>query len=526
MSLYSSLNIARQALQLSQSAMTVVSNNIANIDTAGYSKQRVDQVTNGEIVIQGNSGIYQVSAGAQIGSITRYRNAAIDATYRNENADVNYYNEMYTMASQIETAVNGLSDSSLSNALSDFFTSADTLSSNPADSTARTNFVQKAQVLCTQFNSISKTINTERTSVVGNINDDASLNTCATSNAISELNTKLQQLGDINTNIIKATKDGTTPNDLLDQRDKLLDDISAYIPVTTTTNDNGSVSLYMNGQALVKGVVVNELRAVQSTDDNNPITIKLEDPDGNPITDNINSSFTTGSISAYLKMGGNISGELSYKGILTKLDNLASGVATAINSIQTYTSPTTKALGIAYDAATGNKVLSDYAGVVNSDGTMGLPTIFSPSGGAGPILASNISVNSDIQSNYWKIAAARADTTALDYNASAVGNNDNAELFSAVKKDSGIATIGNMTPSNYLSSFVTELGSKVETLKFNKESATSIFNSTTTDRKNTSGVSIDEELVDLMKYQRSYEAAAKLFSVTTQMLQLLMNLGQ
>lgn len=525
MSLYSSFNIAQKSLLLNQSALSVVSNNIANMNTTGYSKQRLDQEASGEIQIQGaNSTSYQISEGAQIGNIVRYRQEYLDTSYRDQNADVNYFSQLKSMAGIIESSLNELSGSGLQDSISQFFTAVTTLNSNPADSTARTNFVQKAQILCTQFNQVAQNLDQNRTLTVGKVGDSQSLVSSKVAIDITDVNNKLDQLSKINDTIVKTSAQGTIPNDLLDQRDNLLDEISAYMPVTTTSNENGSINLSLNGLTLVKGNVTNKLEIVQGTADN-PVTINLIDSKGDSISDNINGRFTSGRIASYLEMGGNVSGKLSYQSMMTQLDKLASGFATAINDIQTYSVGNVKAMAIDFDA-NGKQFLSDYTTAPDT----GLPDIFSNKNGAGPITALNMSVNSEISASYWKIATARvdADTTDPSWETTgkwAVGNTDNIKLFGAVRNKS-IGTLNDMTPENYLTSAVTDMGSKIETINFNFKSENSVFQSINTERQSAIGVNMDEELVDLVKYQRAYEASARIFNTASSLLETLVNLGR
>lgn len=513
-SLYTTFNIAQQALLMNQAAMNVVSNNIANMNTAGYSKQRVDQVNCGYNEIRGLNQNYQIGGGAQIGDIVRYRDKYLDTSFREQTSNLSFFTELYNMASTIESSLNELSGSGLQDALSQFFTASETLNSKPADSTARVNFVQKAQVLCTQFNQVATTLSGNRTATVGNTTDPQSIYNSKLYIELGDLNNKMDQLAQINDNIVKSSVSNSAPNALLDQRDKLLDELSALAPIHITYNENNSINLSMNGITLVEGNKANHFDVTMG-DNNNPTTVQLESPDGTVLNPNMNNKFVRGSIAAYLEMGGNDANKLSYQNMLNKVNDLASEFADSFNAIQQFDDLAgNKALAIGFDAD-GKQILSDYGG---------LPPLFDTEDGS-PISALNISVNNVIEGDHWRIAAARADVTAADYDEKAVGNAENVKLMSAVRKN-GIVALNNMSPETFLTTAVSNMGASIETIKFNQKSQAALYQSANTERQSAMGVSLDEELVDLVKYQRAYEASARVFSVASSIMEQIVNLGR
>ncbi len=520
MSINASFNIAQKALALNQAGLGVVSNNIANMNTPGYSKQRLDQETSGYMnIMTGDNQSYTISAGAQISSIVRYRQEYLDTAYREQNSDTSFYYQLQQMATSIESSLNELGDTGLLDALSQFYDSVNTLNTNPADSTARTNFVQKAQILCTQFNQTAQNIKETQIRAVGDLSDPNTLYTSTVYAEVETINSKLEQLATINKTIVDSSTLGNIPNDLMDKRDLILDEISQYMPITTSTNSNGGINLYVNGLKLVEGTKVNKLDIIQTTDPDYPLQIQYKDSNGDLISSNINSKFDTGELAAYLQMAQNETGKLSFPSILNQLDKLANSVATTINDIQTYSNGNVKAMAIDFDAD-GKKFLSDYSTPPNT----GLPTIFSAKDSSSTISALNITVDPEISANYWKIAAARVDTTDPDWNQAAVGNADNSQLFAKTRVNP-IDSLASMNPENYLTNIVTDMAAKIETIEFNYDTESTAFKALQTQRQSQTGVNLDEELVDLVKYQRAYEASARVFSVTAEILKTLVNLG-
>ena len=516
MSLYTSLNIAQQALTLNQTALNVANSNIANMNNENYSKQRVEIVSSNPMKITGAYASYNVTAGAQIGSIARYREAYLDSEYRQQNSQYAYYNELATLASSIETSCNELNSGGLQDAMSEFISAAQTLNAKPEDSTARVNFVEKAKILCTQFNQVANTLTSARKSVVGSVDDAASISQSLLSTNVKEVNNLLSQLSDINEKIVKTSSSGTVSNDLLDQRDALLDSISGYMPIDTEENSNGSVNISVNGLSLIKGTKVNTLDVAMGTAAE-PTHIQVYNSDGELIKSNVNSYFDAGTIGAYLTMGGDTADGFSYQSVLNQLNSLASTFATAINDIQTYNDGTNVAMGITFDAS-GKATLSDFS----ADG--GLPPMFGTSDGSATITAANMKVSDAISSNYWKVATARVDTSTT-WDPKSVGNANNISQMSSVYSNN-YSSLGNMTPEAFLTNMVSGVGANIETIEFKQKSQTSLYNSISTERQSTVGVNLNEELIDLTKYQRAFQAASRIFTVTTEIMSDLVNLGR
>ncbi len=517
MSIYTSFNIAQQALTLNQSAINVVSSNISNMNTEGYSKQKVNAVSNGSMDIIAANQTYRLSAGAQIGAISRYREAFLDTAYRDQNSNLSYYTKLSNYASVIESSLNELSGSGLSDSISSYFTSLQTLQASPSDSTARVNFVQKAQILCTQFNQLATSLSDKRSSLVGNTEDPQSIFSSELYGNLSGLNNKLTQLAEINNVITRSTQNNTVSNDLLDQRDQILDEISEYMPISVVQNDNNSVNLSINGVTVVKGNVASQFDVVAGTAAN-PTTIQLKNADGEVVLENANSKFTSGSVAACLEMGSASSDKLTFQSMLSQLDSLASAFAASMNEVQTYSNSGVVAMGITFDAS-GKPILSDFA----ADG--GVPELFSDSSGTGTITAKTMKVNQAIIDDYWKVATARVDTNVVDWDPKAVGNAENVRAFSAIR-NSTLTGLGNMTAESYLTNVVSNMGSAIESIEFNTKAQNSLYDSIDTQRQSAIGVNLDEELVDLVKYQRAYEASARIFTVASEIMQQMVNLGR
>ena len=226
-----------------------------------------------------------------------------------------------------------------------------------------------------------------------------------------------------------------------------------------------------------------------------------------------------GIIGAQIAMVTTKEGFISINTLMNNLDNLANNFAATMNSIQTYANGDTKACYITTDA-NGNTVLSDATP----------PALFTGIGAAG------IQVNDEIKADYNKIAAARVDTS-LDGWEKNVGNSSNALLMSESRNEYVVDTTGGtaagVVPANpdakvndFLISVTTDFASQLADISSKKDVNDSILSAVIDERSGSISVNLDEELADMIRFQRAYEASARVFSTSNEALQTLMTLGE
>lgn len=233
------LSIGQSALAAAQVGISTTGHNIANASTPGYSRQ---------VVIQGaaeaqNFGYGFVGQGTQINAVTRVFSQLLAKQVISAQSSSNELNVYHAQMAQID---NMLSDSAagLSPALQDFFNGAQTLSTNPGDASTRQAMLSSAESLVDRFQSIGGRLNNLRESV----------NTQMTA-SVNLVNTYAQAIAKLNDVIEKAYgADKSAPNDLLDQRDQLMSDLSKEIKTTVVSQDGGKYNVFVgNGQPLVVG---------------------------------------------------------------------------------------------------------------------------------------------------------------------------------------------------------------------------------------------------------------------------------
>src|SRR5574344_1698995 len=258
MSILSTMGIARESLSVSEAAIHVVSNNISNMNTDGYAREKVvlsPEVNYTPLSSSNASGQAYSGIGVTIEAVKRSTDSYLLAYYRQQNSQNSYYSEYKTVATSVEDMTNELTDSSgLSTAFTNFYSAANTLNSNPTSESARSAFIQSASNVASQFNQIYGNIDDLKTSLVGKVTEDSSgtitskegLSTSKLSDSLTQVNSLLEQISSINKDIVKTSSDGNPPNTLLDKIDAIITELSTYMPVTVTENSNGTDNISLN----------------------------------------------------------------------------------------------------------------------------------------------------------------------------------------------------------------------------------------------------------------------------------------
>ena len=286
--LIGSLHSAGTGMSVSQASIQTTSHNINNMNTPGYSRQKVEQSAKSAYSNPGyNSslGPGQLGTGVQATDIVRIRNTFYDFQYRNETHNYGQTSIKYQHYTNMEKIFNEPSDSAISSSMSEFFSSWQELSKSPNDAGAKDIVIQNAKYLANNISTVKSKLDQLSSQAEKKLNDD-----------VSEINDMLNQIRDLNKDIKLIQGSGKTPNDLMDKRDAVIDDLSYKLNL-----ENSDVQKLINK--------------------------KLED--GTPVTlDELkNIKGVSGEIQGSLDMIDKIS---EYTDDLT---NLAKGLSQAVNNI-------------------------------------------------------------------------------------------------------------------------------------------------------------------------------------------------
>ncbi|MGF6113889.1 flagellar hook-associated protein FlgK [Pseudomonas sp. ADAK2] len=304
------LNIGMSGLAASQSSLAVTGNNIANVDTAGYSRQQTVQGTKAS---QQYGNVF-IGTGTTLADVRRVYNAYLDSQLQTATSLNSEAASFQGQATPLDASLSDV-NTGLTGVLQKFFTSMQGVSTSATDDTSRQSVLTGAQALTNRFNTLAKQLNDQNSTINGSLGDMAArVNTLATS--IANLNQKIGEL----------SSSGGQPNDLLDTRNEAVRQLSEMVGAQVVERGS-SYDVYLgSGQPLVMGNTTNTLETVASKDD--PTRLGLQ----------MNRGSSTIDITSVIS-GGEIGGLLTYRKevldpSLNELGRVALVVADQINSQQ------------------------------------------------------------------------------------------------------------------------------------------------------------------------------------------------
>ncbi len=518
-STFVSYNVASRSMEASQASINIVGNNISNVNTEGYTRQRVDivSVTTSGKIEKFATPVITTGIGAKAVRTTQLRDPYIDARYRSQNAEANRYETMVKGLSNLEDVFDEASTEALQGELSSFVNDLQSLSQTPTSSDI-------AQVVRSASEKVTQTINmyaiqleevrTEQTEnlevVVG-----------------SEFNTYVKNIASLNKQIQREEIYGNTPNELYDQRNLLIDKLSgiANIEVSTAPADviteNLSIphySIKIKNQSGGEDIMLvdNGSYSEMSLDKSDPLNVqlKIKDTTGVERTD-VNSNVKDGSLRGYINIingkgsfADTAVGESDSKGIYyyaTKMDIFANQFATELNAINSSITGATTELPL----------FTDSSGTATTN-----------------ITAKNIQV-----STAWLKNPSYINTTknpvidpppTADYQATPASADNILRLIDKMTakidfKDTTGNTILNGTFNEYMTSTVSEVATDVELYTNYSSTATNVFQTVSDASDSVSGVSLNEEGVNLSAFQKVYNAAMRYFNVLDENLDNIIN---
>lgn len=493
------LNVARRGLMAAQIGLDVVNHNISNANTAGFSRQRVTfnaspaytspNLTN---TLQGG----QIGMGVEINGVLRVKNDYLETQIQKQNGFNAFYNEYADNLSQLEDILSATSGNSINDDIQSFFDSLQELSLNPESIPARNAMLQQAEQMVTQFQSKGQLIADLHESLVGDAANAASIASSKLATMVSELNSKLEELAAVNGEIITITASDGIPNDLYDKRDLLLEEISQYMDFDTTFDTNGVVDITAGGQALVTGRVVADKFEVVANAGPTPspasVPSILQTVTGNHDMLNTASpnALTTGSLKAVVDVAGADTTQTNLYGALTDLDTLLKTIATEINALQT----------------AGRDL----------NGTLATDNIFLPQPPGAGLEIFNYSINATVKADPSLVAAA-----SNPFLGSGDGSNALAMAQEATATHAGLN--GN-TFVGFFNNINSKLGVDANAHISRAENTSDILGSLDQTRQQVSGVNMEEEMVNLIQFQRSFEAASRVINVVDELMQTVINM--
>jgi len=454
------LNIAKNALLSHQTAINLTGTNIANANTAGYSRQRAAFSTLvPSVEIAGIERIYDQFLGVQI----------------NEQAnDLGDSEAKKDALGRIETTFNETDGGGINELLNKFWGAWEDLSANPSGQAERQTLVSVSQSLSSMFRSYSDGLLSAQ--------DDANTRIPV---MVDQINDYVSDIADINTIILQAgSEDAGDPglNSLRDKRANLLSELAEIVDFHSFKDSEDSINVFLsNGMPLVEGGQKWKLDVVTENHTSNPSFYDVVFKDATDVV--INSSITNGKLAAFLEVR-----DTTVKGYMDSLDSLSAALVEKVNDRHK----------LGYDM---NQNLGEDFFVFDID-----PEVEE---------ARYMEVSADIISDINKIAASETVN----------GDGENAVTMNVIK-DELTMNDGKSTFSSYYSSLVAQVGQDVAYVDRSFDHHTNLMSQLTNKKEGISGVSIDEEMMNLIRYQTGYNASARLFGAAQELADTLMNLVQ
>ena len=507
-STFAGLSIASSGLFAAQRALDITGHNISNTNTRGYTRQRLNQSAQDPMSIVGGQG--QLGLGVKMQFISQVRDEMLDIKYRTEVNTLGEWEEKYNSISQIEAIFNEPTDTGIRKVMDNFFEGLNSLSKDPSSPTTRAVFIQSAVALAQNFNHM--TDNFEK--MIRDANEEVE-------SSVRSINSMGSQIARLNKQILEAELDGSRANDLRDARNLLIDDLSKLVDIQVKevpiSNGNSStLSILIQGTPLVNHTDTNVLEL--ETDQDHPMYkdgLDAIPPRTDLSTIRVsNIKWATGSSLDQTKLGGTIGGQLQQrdgfkdenKGIpyyVRFTSEFAKSFAETIN--------TAHAAGYALGATTPSGL-----------------DIFESNGGA-TINAGNIKVNQALLNDPTLLALGGV-SGAKDDNKNAIAMlelRNNKSFISEIDYNplSGKSKIvlGEGTPEDVIKTMISTLGVDGQEAKRMFNNQQYLAEEIDSFRMSVSGVSQDEEMSNMIKFQHAYNAAARMITTVDEMIDVIIN---
>ncbi len=473
MSSFSGLSTAYSGLVAARAALETTAQNLSNANTPGYTRQRVDQATTVQNPLASYSVASQVGTGVTITGISRISDAVVNARVNTTAADSGNWSASSSAVSTVEASLGEPSTTGLSAQLQTFWNAWSSMSNaTGSDATA-----SAAGVLIGAGQDVAATLATGYSAAAAGWSDTRT----ALATNVSTLNSTASTVAALNGQIRSAAAAGANVNALLDQRDAAVTSLASLAGATTRTNGDGTVDVLVGGQTLVSGSTARTVTVAASSATD---VAKAADSPVTLVWSGTSSavSFSSGTMAAQLTTlaGANATGTGGVFAEAAKTyDTIASTIADQVNGVTTTGQSSTGVQHPAFFSYTAGSAATTLA-VVPTD-------------------ASGI---------------ATASTTATG----GVVNGTVADAVSQLGAKAG-------SPDKLWTAYVAQVGTQSAAASSRSTAATTSATAATTAQTSTSGVDLDEETSNLVVYQHAYQAAARVISTISDILDTLIQMG-
>jgi flagellar hook-associated protein 1 FlgK len=515
-STFSGIELSKRSLFAELTALQTTGHNIANANTRGYSRQVVNFVATRPLEYPGlmrSNTPGQIGQGVEFDRIYRIREKFLDDQYRNENKNLGDWSVRKDTLQKLEAIINEPTDTGIRQVIQNFWNAWQELSKAPDNLTARAVVKESALALVDAFNHTAKQLQDLSNDITDNINVK-----------VSQINTILDQIARLNQEIYRIEGLGNDANDLRDQRDVLVDDLSRIVNISVTETEQG-YTIRMGNVELVSGNTATQVSAAS-----------------------LATAYQTGDLNSGEVYGMILSRDVFVASYREQLDTM---VRTLVEGDVQVTLPAgtvvpngTVINGVTYSGTIAQRTLASDT-TVTVKGINGLHQLgytltdppakgepfFVMKPGASSFSAESITVNPLIANNVENIAASMR--TYMDGATEKVvaGNNSLALLMAGLKNakfdfdpaNTGQTVLNGGTMDEFFRAIVGEIGVQTQEAERQTDNQQLLVDQVEARRQSISGVSLDEEMANMIKFQHAYNAAARALTTFDELLDKLIN---
>ncbi|MCD8510246.1 MAG: flagellar hook-associated protein FlgK [Bacillus sp. (in: Bacteria)] len=487
-STFHGLELGKRGLMAGQAGIATTGHNLANANTKGYSRQQVNQVTSPSLPFSttGNVSSSQLGTGVSIESITRVRDNFLDTQYRDQLSRLEEWKVKQETLGQLEVLIGEPSDTGLMSVMDKFWSAWQDLGNNPDSHAAKVAVVEQGQMIV----DTAKTIDHSMSQLISSLTEQLH-------STINDANGYLQQIADLNAGITKA---GPHANDLLDQRDLVVEKLAMLVPIDVN-EQNGlyNIRLTSDGTSLVTGQNVSQ-------------TLSSDVP------------FQSGKLKG---ITNSIKTVKQYQG---QLNDMIKGLAFGSITVEVpagsqlsdgRSSPPNEPLTVTVAGLNGLLQLG-WTHEIDEEGNARPGEAFF-TGDETDFSLSSFAVNPSIKENASLLAVSLRVETVDGQQKVVTGNNDVVKLAGNLRNGNFTINGKERNVSDFFQSLVSSLGSESRNAQNNVRMQEAVMQATENRRQASMGVSLDEEMLNLVKFQHAYNAAARLVTTTDQMLDTIIN---
>ncbi len=456
--LFQGLEIGRRALLASQASLQTIGHNIANVNTPGYTRQRV----NISSTFPENNTLGSFGTGVEVTSIQHIRDLFLGDQYRQESKSLGEWSYKEKVLSQVESLFNEPNDNTLSDQMNEFWNAWDDFAKDPGSSSTRNQLVSQTKIMTNSFHELTDQVETLRSSI------DSDLN-----NYTNQINSMTSEVARLNHQIQSLEVGGVKANDLRDSRDLVLDKLSSLVDINTNESQSGEMVVYIGAMSVVNGADAIRIESKVVNVDGKPTHKLMWEGSDFELTN------TAGQLKALLD-----SRDVIIPKYLDKLNTLAATMVEQVNSIHMQGQTGNGQTNIAFFDATKTN-------------------------------AQDIAINPDIVANQLLVTSSASGAES-----------DNTLAYEIAKlRDKNVLKNGSVSLNGYYNSIIGSVGVEANEATSFAKNYDLLVQQIEFAKESVQGVSLDEEMINMVKFQHAYDAAARVITAMDQALDTVLRMG-